>query len=73
MGLSAPEEARPRPGSADPFSDRLDVPVAGGTLHVARAGAPPDQAEAVVLAIHGLTSSCMAWRTVARRLAGAPS
>jgi pimeloyl-ACP methyl ester carboxylesterase len=53
----------------DPYDARFEVPVAGGRLHVARAGPPPDQADAVVLAIHGLTSSLMAWRTVARRLA----
>jgi pimeloyl-ACP methyl ester carboxylesterase len=52
----------------DPFYERCDVPVAGGTLHVARAGAPLDEAEAVVLALHGLTSSLMIWRTVAREL-----
>jgi pimeloyl-ACP methyl ester carboxylesterase len=38
-------------------------------LHVARAGYPPEQADAVVLAVHGLTSSLMIWRTVARELA----
>jgi pimeloyl-ACP methyl ester carboxylesterase len=52
----------------DPYSEFCDVPVAGGTLHVARAGAPPDEAEAVVLALHGLTSSLMIWRTVAREI-----
>jgi pimeloyl-ACP methyl ester carboxylesterase len=52
----------------DPFDVRFDVPVSGGELHVAHAGAPPEEADAVVLAIHGLTSSLMAWRTVAREL-----
>jgi pimeloyl-ACP methyl ester carboxylesterase len=53
---------------SDPYEARCDVPVAGGTLHVALAGAPPDEADAVVLAVHGLTSSSMVWRTVAREL-----
>jgi pimeloyl-ACP methyl ester carboxylesterase len=53
---------------SDPYVAHCDVPVAGGTLHVARAGAPPDEADAVVLAVHGLTSSLMVWRTVAREL-----
>jgi pimeloyl-ACP methyl ester carboxylesterase len=54
----------------DPFDGRLDVPVAGGTLNVAYAGPTPGDAEAVVLAVHGVTASHMAWRTVARQLAG---
>jgi pimeloyl-ACP methyl ester carboxylesterase len=55
-----------------PFEDQFGVDVAGGTLHVARAGPPPDQAESVVLAVHGVTASLMTWRTVARRLAAHP-
>ena len=54
---------------SDPFEDRFGVDVAGGTLHVARAGPPPERAESVVLAVHGVTASLMTWRTVARRLA----
>jgi pimeloyl-ACP methyl ester carboxylesterase len=54
---------------SDPFADRFGVEVAGGTLHVARAGAPPEQADSVVLAVHGVTASLMTWRTVARELA----
>jgi pimeloyl-ACP methyl ester carboxylesterase len=54
---------------SDPFEECYDVAVAGGSLHVARAGAPPDQARCVVLAIHGVTASLMTWRTVARQLA----
>jgi lipase len=50
----------------DPLASRFEVPVAGGTLHVARAGRP--DAEAVALAVHGVTGSLMAWRTVAREL-----
>jgi pimeloyl-ACP methyl ester carboxylesterase len=53
---------------SDPWEARHDVPVAGGELHVAYAGAPLDEADAVVLAVHGLTSSSMIWRTVAREL-----
>jgi lipase len=52
--------------SDDPLACRLEVPVAGGTLHVARAGRP--DASHVVLAIHGVTGSLMAWRSVAREL-----
>jgi pimeloyl-ACP methyl ester carboxylesterase len=54
----------------DPYDVRYEVPVAGGALHVARAGVPPEQADAIVLAVHGITSSSMAWRTVARELTG---
>jgi pimeloyl-ACP methyl ester carboxylesterase len=55
---------------SDPYDAYLEVPVAGGTLRVARAGPPPDAADGVVLAVHGITSSLMAWRTVARDLTG---
>jgi lipase len=54
----------------DPFQERYDIAVADGQLHVARAGARPAEAEAVVLALHGITASLMTWRTVARRLDG---
>lgn len=54
----------------DPFDARLEVPVAGGALNVACAGPPPETAAAVVLAVHGVTASHMAWRTVARKLDG---
>jgi pimeloyl-ACP methyl ester carboxylesterase len=59
------------PSLSDPFQ-LTEVPVRGGALCVARAGAPPHEADAVVLAVHGITSSRMAWRTVARELAGVP-
>jgi lipase len=63
---------RHHPGVAlsDPYDVYLQVPVAGGVLRVARAGLPPEAADGVVLAVHGVTSSLMAWRTVARELAG---
>jgi lipase len=54
----------------DPLAIRFEVPVAGGTLHVARAGPPAAAAECVVLAAHGVTASLMTWRTVARELDG---
>jgi pimeloyl-ACP methyl ester carboxylesterase len=54
--------------SDDPFANRFEVPVAGGTLHVARAGPPVSAAECVVLAAHGVTATLMTWRTVAREL-----
>jgi lipase len=55
---------------SDPYDVYEQVPVAGGTLRVARAGLPPEEADGVVLAVHGITSSLMAWRTVARDLTG---
>lgn len=57
-----------RYGNNDPFIARFEVPVAGGTLHVARAGPSPGAAEFVVLAAHGVTASLMTWRSVAREL-----
>jgi lipase len=54
--------------SDDPFAFRFEVPVTGGTLHVARAGPPAAEAECVVLAAHGVTASLMTWRSVAREL-----
>jgi pimeloyl-ACP methyl ester carboxylesterase len=55
---------------SDPFDARYYVPVAGGALRVARAGPPPGEADAVALAVHGVTSSLETWRGVARELAG---
>jgi lipase len=57
---------------SDPFLERYDITVTDGQLHVARAGAPPEEAEAVVLALHGITASLMTWRTVARMLGEHP-
>ena len=56
----------------EPFHALSEVRVPGGGLAVARAGPPPHEADAVVLPAHGITSSHMAWRTVARALAGRP-
>jgi lipase len=56
--------------SDDPFAVRFEVPVAGGRLHVARAGPPAAGADCVVLAAHGVTASLMTWRSVARELDG---
>jgi pimeloyl-ACP methyl ester carboxylesterase len=53
---------------SEPFAEEFGVDVAGGQLDVARAGPSPDQAETVVLAIHGVTASRMTWRTLARKL-----
>jgi lipase len=52
----------------DPFAVRFEVPVAGGALHVARAGPPAAEAECVALAAHGVTASLMTWLSVAREL-----
>jgi pimeloyl-ACP methyl ester carboxylesterase len=57
---------------SDPFHTLDEVRVPGGLLRVARAGPPPGEADAVVLAVHGITSSRMAWRTVARELSAVP-
>ncbi|MDQ1500538.1 MAG: lipase [Actinomycetota bacterium] len=57
---------------SEPFHSLREVSVAGGALRVARAGAPPPVADAVVLAVHGITSSHMAFRTVARELGAVP-
>ena len=54
----------------EPFAARFDVPVAGGALHVARAGPASDASERVVLAVHGVTASLMTFRTLARELNG---
>jgi pimeloyl-ACP methyl ester carboxylesterase len=42
--------------------------VVGGALTVAQAGSPPGAGRPVVLVIHGMTSSHMVYRTVAREL-----
>ena len=55
---------------SEPFAASTAVPVAGGTLHVPHSGPAPAAADVVVLAIHGVTASHMAWRAVARALAG---
>jgi pimeloyl-ACP methyl ester carboxylesterase len=52
----------------EPFDEYAQVTVNGGVLNVARAGPTPSAAAAVVLAVHGITSSHMAWRAVAREL-----
>ena len=54
---------------SEPFRRYFDVPVAGGALTVARAGAPPGPGRPLVLLIHGMTSSHMVYRAVARELA----
>jgi len=46
----------------DPFVNRFEVSVAGGALEVARAGAPPADADTVVVAVHGVASSHVVWR-----------
>jgi lipase len=55
----------------EPFKSYFTVPVVGGALTVARAGSPPREGRTVVLAIHGMTSSHMVYRTVARELSRA--
>jgi lipase len=55
---------------SEPFQEYFDVPVAGGALRVARAGAPSTECRSVVLALHGMTGTHMIYRTVARELSG---
>lgn len=55
------------PGQS-PFAASYDVPVSGGRLHVARAGPPPADADAVVALAHGITASHVSWRAVVREL-----
>jgi pimeloyl-ACP methyl ester carboxylesterase len=66
-GLHAP----PALHLSEPFQAYFDVPVAGGALTVARAGAPPEAGRPVVLGLHGMTGSHMIYRTLARELCGA--
>jgi pimeloyl-ACP methyl ester carboxylesterase len=48
------------------MTERLDVPVDGGSLAVFRFGEP---AERPIVAIHGITANSQAWRAVAQELA----
>jgi pimeloyl-ACP methyl ester carboxylesterase len=52
----------------DPFFATLEVPVAGGRLKVAHAGSALNRAETLVLVVHGITASHVAWRAVTREL-----
>jgi pimeloyl-ACP methyl ester carboxylesterase len=55
-----------------PFHSSLAVPVAGGSLHVGVAGAPPGTAGVpVVLLVHGITGSHRSWTPVTRHLGDA--
>ena len=62
------EQTQTNGRAGDPFHARFEVPAAGGALNVARSGPQPGEAEALVLAVHGITASHMAWRSVAREL-----
>jgi pimeloyl-ACP methyl ester carboxylesterase len=54
---------------SQPFHTDLEVPVAGGSLLVGVAGAPPGTPGVpVVLAVHGITGSHRSWAPVARHL-----
>jgi pimeloyl-ACP methyl ester carboxylesterase len=58
---------------SDAFSSACEIPVAGGTLTVARAGPPVEAADGVVLAVHGIAASHLAWASVARELSATTS
>jgi lipase len=60
------------PAPDDPFVSLFQLPVTGGELSVARAGPPAPRADDVVVALHGITASHVAWRTVARALSAEP-
>jgi lipase len=65
------ERRRQSPGSlpkSEPFQRYFDVPVVGGAVAVAQAGSPPGAGRPVVLGIHGMTSTHMVYRSVAREL-----
>jgi lipase len=53
---------------SEPFQTYFEVPVAGGALTVGRAGPPPGAGRTVVLGLHGMTGTHMAYRTLAREL-----
>jgi pimeloyl-ACP methyl ester carboxylesterase len=55
-------------GTTAPFGLADTAPVTGGTLTFAHAGPPPDEADSIVLAIHGITSNLMVWASVARAM-----
>ena len=54
--------------STNPFGAHHRVPVAGGGLLVARAGPPASAGQPTVLAVHGISSSHVIFRTVVREL-----
>jgi lipase len=67
--MNDPLTATPKVMTGDPWA-RYQVPVAGGALEVAHAGADVEEADGVVLVAHGVTSSLEVWRTIARELTG---
>jgi lipase len=58
--------------TSDPFHTYREVSVQRGELSFAQAGPPPGEADSVVLAVHGITSSHMAFRATARELGAIP-
>lgn len=56
-------------GASEPLGTARAVPVAGGELHVARTDVSPCDADLVVLAIPGVSSSHTIWRPTVRELA----
>jgi lipase len=58
---------------SEPFQTCFEVPVAGGALTVALAGASPEPGGTVVVLLHGMTGTHMVYRTLARELSGDPS
>lgn len=52
--------------AGDPFASPVEVPVAGGRLHVATTG--PAEGRPLALCVHGITSSSRAWSLVAAHL-----
>ena len=52
----------------DPFRSHIQVPVAGGELAVALAGPPPEPGQPVVLALHSMSTTHVAYRSIVREL-----
>ena len=62
------QRARKPSPKGDPFRTRIQVPVAGGELTVALAGPPPEPGRPVVLALHSMSTSHVAYRSIVREL-----
>jgi pimeloyl-ACP methyl ester carboxylesterase len=66
--LDGPHAREPSSLKGDPFRTRIEVPVAGGALTVALAGPPPEPGRPVVLALHSMSTTHVAYRSIVREL-----
>jgi lipase len=62
------QRSRKPSAKGDPFRTRIQVPVAGGELTVALAGPPPEPGRPVVLALHSMSTTHVAYRSIVREL-----